>query len=393
MTEPEILQAIANDELVFYYQPKVSLVTGKVVGAEALLRWIRADGTMVLPGDFLPFAEASGLITHISRHMFGKFMKDLVLLRDMQKLTLSFNASALDFTTPEFAEQVVSMMDAANVPMESVQIELTETVTLSTDPAIKDNILRLRNAGVGLAMDDFGKGYSSIDTLSQWPFTTIKLDQGLVDRMLDSEKNRTIVDSAIRMAHELGINVIAEGVETDAQYQHLLSAGCTKVQGFWIGQGLSLDKFIQFLQKDIRWSGVPVGLIHMANLDHMQWRVQLLDEVVKASVLPADSIHRKAMKVPPLSCKECRLGLWYYGAGQAFAERASFQRIEQPHQKFHEIAQRLLREVSEGASTEAITPLMRDLSETSLEVMRELHALESEGLRELHMEHLQQRAR
>ncbi len=230
-TAAEILEALRNDEFTFYYQPKISLITGKVIGAEALIRWIRPDGSIIMPSEFIPVAEDSDLIAEITRHMFPKLIQDMVVLRDVEELTLAFNASARDFHDDQFTRMALSALENSQLPPSSLQVELTETITLQNDPLLKKHILPLREAGVGLAMDDFGKGYSSIDTLSQWPFSAIKLDQGLISRMLQSEKNATIVESSIRMAHELGISVVAEGVETNEQYHHLLAAGCRLHQG------------------------------------------------------------------------------------------------------------------------------------------------------------------
>lgn len=386
-TAPEILEGLRKDEFTFFYQPKISLITGKVIGAEALIRWIKPDGKLIPPAEFIPVAEQSSLISQISQHMFPKLVKDMLLLTDVEDLSLAFNASAKDFENGQFTHLVLETLDHSQIDPARLQIELTETVTLREDPNIRENILPLRNAGVGLAMDDFGKGYSSIDTLSRWPFTTIKLDHDIISRMLDSDKNATIVDSAIRMAHELGISVVAEGVETNAQYHHLLAAGCTKVQGYWISKALPLHDFITFINQDIRWSGLPIGLIHMATIDHVQWRKQLVTELVKVVSLPKDSPHRKYLNTPPLSCHDCRLGRWYYGAGQGFRSRTSFLAVEQPHMNFHEIGNLLIKMVGNGANMEDLTPQLRALSDASMEVMHELQTLENEGLMDMHTAH------
>jgi hypothetical protein len=205
--------------------------------------------------------------------------------------------------------------------------------------------------------------------------------------MLDSDKNMTIVETSTRMAHELGISVIAEGVENNDQYHRLLESGCTKIQGFWISKALPLDRYISFVKADNRWSGLPVGLIHMATLDHVQWRKKLVSELIKAVSYPKNSPHRKYLKVPPLSCHECRLGQWYYKEGQMFRDRKVFHELEQPHCQFHEVGELLVNLVGDGASLEDITALMRKLSELSMEVMANLQILENEGLSDMHAAH------
>lgn len=385
LTEAEIQDGMEKDEFEFFYQPKISLITGKVYGAEALIRLVKPDGRIILPDAFIPVAEKSPLIKEITRHMFQKLVKDLRVLIGLEPhMSISFNASARDFEDDVFTRMVLESLEISGLPAESLQVELTETATLEAGESIKRNILPLRDAGIGLAMDDYGKGYSSLDTLSKWPFTTIKLDQGLIGRMFDSEKSLTIVETAIRMAHELGISVVAEGVENYEQYHRLLEAGCTRIQGYWISRPLPLDRYIAFVNEDLRWSGLPVGLIHMAIIDHVQWRRKLVSELVRAVTFPKDSFLRKSLNPPPLSSKDCKLGHWYDGLGQMFRDRQSFRDLAIPHSKLHEIGMTLVNLVADGASMNDITPGLRKLSECSMEMLNLLHALEVEGMMDMH---------
>jgi EAL domain/Chemoreceptor zinc-binding domain len=297
---------------------------------------------------------------------------------------VSFNVSARDFEDGDFTELVLLALKRLRLPAASLQIELTETAMLEAGEHIRRNILPLRDAGVGLAMDDFGKGYSSLDTLSKWPFTTIKLDQGLVGRMFDSEKNLTIVETSIRMAHELGISVVAEGVETDAQYHRLLEAGCTRIQGYWISKPLPLERYIAFVEEDLCWSGLPVGLIHMAIVDHVQWRRKLVSELVRAVSFPKDAPQRKALHAPPLSSKECKLGRWYDGVGQMFSGRPAFRELAAPHRALHEAGTELVNLVAAGAGRDDLEPGLLRLSECSLKMLELLHALEFQGMLDMH---------
>jgi EAL domain-containing protein (putative c-di-GMP-specific phosphodiesterase class I) len=387
MTEAEIADGIKKDEFVFFYQPKISLLTGKVFGAEALIRWLKPDGSIITPDAFIPIAEQSSLIKDITRHMFPKLVEDLLLMMDIEPMTISFNTSAKDFEDDVFTKMILSTLETSRLPGSCLQVELTETVALEAGDRIKKNILPLREAGVGLAMDDFGKGYSSLDTLSQWPFTTIKLDQGIISRMFDSDKSLTIVETSIRMAHELGISVVAEGVENSAQYHRLLEAGCTKVQGFWISKPLPLDKYIAFVKEDIRWSGLPIGLIHMAIIDHMQWRKKLVSELVKAVSFPKNSPHREYLSPPPLSYQDCKLGHWYNGVGQMFQDRQSFKNLAKPHFEIHNIGKSIVKLVSNGANMEDLTSHLRELSALSMEVLGLLQELEIEGMVDMHAAH------
>jgi EAL domain-containing protein (putative c-di-GMP-specific phosphodiesterase class I) len=386
-TEWDIREGIENDEFVFFYQPKVSLITGKATGAEALIRWIKPDGTIISPNEFIPIAEQSTLIKEITCHMLPKLVKDVLVLTDVnENLVTSFNTSAKDFEDDSFTQLLLHTLKTSALPANKLQIELTETATFQAGSVIKENIMILRNAGLGLAMDDFGTGYSSIDTLSKLPFTSIKLDQGIIGRMLTSDKNSTIVSTSIRLAHELGLSIVAEGVEREEEYHHLLNTGCTEVQGFWISKAVPMSQFISFISADFSWStGVPVGLIHMAIVDHIQWRKILVSELIKIASLPVTNINRKLPKTPPLSCRECRLGRWYYGVGQMFSARTVFQELEQPHEELHRIGQLLVKLVSDGANMEVLTPHLQKLSASSMEVLSKLQNLEDEGLTDLHM--------
>ncbi len=386
-TESDIRQGIINNEFTFFYQPKVSLVTGKVAGAEALIRWIKPDGTVIFPSRFIPIAEQSSLIKEITCHMFPKLVEDILVLTDIDEhLVVSFNASAKDFEDDCFTQSVLHTLKNSALPANKLQIELTETATFEAASIIKDNIMILRNAGLSLAMDDFGTGYSSIDTLSKLPFTTIKLDQGIVGRMLTSDKNATIVSTSVRLAHELGLSIVAEGVESEEQYHYLLNAGCTEVQGFWISKAIPICQFISFISTDFSWySGIPVGLIHMAIVDHIQWRKNLVSELIKIASLPQTHPNRQLLKTPPLSCKECRLGRWYYGAGKMmFHDNTAFQELESPHDELHKIGQFLVEMVGNGATMETLTSYLQKLSASSIDVLSKLQNLENEGLIDMH---------
>jgi EAL domain-containing protein (putative c-di-GMP-specific phosphodiesterase class I) len=387
LTNTEILDSIKNDELVFFYQPKVSLVTGKVYGAEALVRVLKPDGRIILPDAFIPVAERSSLIKDITRHMFQKLVQDMMVLTEVAPLSMSFNTSARDFEDDALVRMILNTIEVTGLPADGLQVELTETATLEAGARIKKNIMPLIDAGLGLAMDDFGKGYSSLETLSRWPFTTIKLDGGLVGRMFDSDKSLTIVETSVRMAHELGVNVVAEGVESSRQYRRLLEVGCTKIQGHWVSRPLPLDRYIAFVREDIRWAGLPVGLIHMAIIDHVQWRRKIVSELVRASSLPKDAPVRRYLDVPPLSDHECKLGHWYEGIGRMFKDRPAYRDLQKPHGELHRLGRMLVDMVADGADMQAITPGLRRLSECSMNMLDLLHALEFEGMVDMHEAH------
>ncbi len=231
----EIKSALENDEFIFYYQPKVSMITGKVCGAEALIRWLKPDGQIIPPSEFIPLAESSGFITDITKAMFQKLIADIATFDDtMDDLVISMNASTKDFRDSGFDNLIHDAIEAKKVDPNMVEIELTESAILDDCDIINGAVKALVNMGIPLVMDDFGTGYSSIDILSLFPFSTIKLDRGVISRMELSDRNRTIVEASIRMGHQLQLEVIAEGIENETVYRCLQSSGCAVGQGYWI---------------------------------------------------------------------------------------------------------------------------------------------------------------
>jgi EAL domain-containing protein (putative c-di-GMP-specific phosphodiesterase class I) len=229
ITSQQIQTAIDRDEFLFHYQPKISLITGQVAGAEALIRWRQRSGVWVSPSEFIPIAAASPLITAITSHMFSRLLTDLTAFngnRQTPSCPVSFNVSARDLEDDSFVTTMVDALERSGIPSDEIEIELTENEALTGGEHLMHNLRLLEEAGISLTMDDYGIGHSSIDSLSVWPFSTIKLDQGMIGRMLTSTKNAKIVQSSIRMAHELNLKVVAEGVESQEQYDFLMDSGC-----------------------------------------------------------------------------------------------------------------------------------------------------------------------
>ncbi|MEW7983335.1 MAG: EAL domain-containing protein [gamma proteobacterium symbiont of Phacoides pectinatus] len=191
ITLVDLAKAVANDEFVFYYQPQVSMVTGILCGAEALLLWRRSEREIIPPGEFIPLAESSGFIKEITINMVSKLVRDIVIINNLNPaLTISFNASAKDFSGSGLVDAIEREVRDNQVAIDALRVELTESVILENDVHTADNLRRLEALGVSLEMDDFGTGFSSLDMLGQWPFSAVKLDQGIISRMRTSGKNR-----------------------------------------------------------------------------------------------------------------------------------------------------------------------------------------------------------
>jgi EAL domain-containing protein (putative c-di-GMP-specific phosphodiesterase class I) len=374
--------ALARNELVFHYQPKVSLLKGQVSGVEALLRWVRPDGEIIAPGDFLPEAEASGFIHVISLAMFDKLVADLAIIAGVNpQLVMSFNLTAQDFATDAIAHKIAMAISSGQVDRTHLQVELTETTLIDTSPAVRRNVQSVVDLGVSLAMDDFGTGYSTIDVLSQWPFSVVKIDQGLISRMQKDTKSVTIVRNSIHLAHQLGLKIIAEGVETEEVYDFLLKSGCSEVQGYLLGRPMPLDELLSFLRADNRWSGSPIGLIHMAQSDHLQWRRLLIDYTIGKLYGSPNLAASNVCHIESDSHK-CLLGQWYFGVGKAYKGMAAYDALEKPHREIHELGHEICCAIDDGAPCARIIALLRRLTEKSGEVIALLQELELEALLE-----------
>ena len=377
----EIEHALDHGELVYFYQPKVSLVTGRVSGVEALIRWLKPDGSMIMPGRFIPFAESAGFINLISRGMFPRLVEDMVIINDLNDdISVSFNLSAQDIASPEMIGLIRAAVHSNRISPNRLQVEITEASVISgSDGHVRRHVQELVELGVKLAMDDYGIGYSSIDTLSRWPFSVVKIDQGLIRRMAESEKSTTIVQASIRMAHQLGLEIVAEGIENADIYEFLLHTGCTHAQGFWLGRPMPLQELLEFIRCDRRWSALPVGLIHMAQLDHIQWRRALVCQVTALSFGKTNANDVCTASVQ-MDYHECKLGEWYYGIGQEFKGIDAFDQLEEPHRKLHALGAELLALARSGGSRQQITAALRALTRQSGIVLELLQDLENEAI-------------
>ncbi|MBS4099420.1 MAG: EAL domain-containing protein [Sulfuricella sp.] len=377
----DIQEGLKNEEFCYYYQPKISLVTGKPCGAEALLRWNRRNGTVTGPGEFIPLAEQTGFVTDIACAMFPKLIADMLLINDLDdSLIISFNLTSMDFEKPDISTMIRDAVLGHKVNPKRLQIELTEATILHNDnPVVKERLHSLVEMGVTLAMDDFGTGYSSIDTLSQWPFAVVKIDRGLVQRMQENPKSTTIVQASIRMAHKLGISIVAEGIESSEVYDFLMQSGCTEAQGFWMGRPLPMAEFLAFIRKEQRWSGMPIGLIHIAQLDHIHWRKSLIDQIVRNTFEEQQPNQVKTFSVE-LDHTQCKLGRWYYGHGQEFQGLPAFDLLEEPHRRLHALGRELIEAAQRNVPHNEIAALLRTLTKESSNVLSMLQELENQAV-------------
>jgi EAL domain-containing protein (putative c-di-GMP-specific phosphodiesterase class I) len=233
----ELDRAIEQDELVLHYQPKVDLLTGDVIGVEALVRWAHPRLGLVLPGEFLALAEQTELMQPLTAHVLADALRQCAQWQHCGlELTVAVNVCARDLQDPQFPDTVRSLVAANGVDPSMLEIELTESALLADRARAASALETLRAVGVTFAIDDFGTGYSSLANLRELPVDRIKIDRSFVSTMADRPADQIIVASTIELTHRLGLTSIAEGVEDAHILGQLTEFGCDVAQGYWIAR-------------------------------------------------------------------------------------------------------------------------------------------------------------
>ncbi len=243
-------KAVEREQLELAYQPKISLQTGKVIGAEALLRWNLPESGYVSPAEFIPIAEESGLILNIGRCVMEQAVRQLAdWARDgHDQLNLSVNVSALQFRDPAFLDNVHSVLASSGVNPHNLTIELTESALMDQAVEVEAALEQIRAAGPRISVDDFGTGYSSLTYLKRFAIDELKIDRSFLHNVPADEGNCAIVKTVIGLAHGLKLHVVAEGVEDDAQLAFLRAHGCHVFQGFIASKAVDTRRFTTFIE-------------------------------------------------------------------------------------------------------------------------------------------------
>lgn len=237
-------QALAQGQFRLHYQPQVELSSGKVVGAEALIRWNDAERGEVSPGEFIPVAEQSGFILSIDHWVLRQAAAQAAVWRSAgMPMVVSVNVSGLQFQQPGFVDSVAAALREANLPARWIELELTESILIQDAQEAMLRLQALAQLGVKLAIDDFGIGYSSLAYLKRFPIGRLKIDRSFISGLPGEESDAGIVEAIINMGRALRLQVVAEGVETDAQRQFLERCGCDLYQGFLYAPALTPDAF------------------------------------------------------------------------------------------------------------------------------------------------------
>ena len=243
-------KAIANEEFLVYYQPKYDPRTSELRGAEALIRWNAPDMGLVPPGKFIPIFEESGFITHIDDYMLIHVARDQRrwLNEGRKCVPVSVNVSRAHFGQYDLAEYICGLIDREGCPHSLLEIELTESAFFDDENAMIKTINRLKELGFLVSMDDFGSGYSSLNSLKDMPLDILKLDAGFFRGSEDNPRTEIVVSEAIRLAKSLNMKTVAEGVEEKSTVDFLANEGCDMIQGYYFAKPVQPVQYVQPVQ-------------------------------------------------------------------------------------------------------------------------------------------------
>jgi diguanylate cyclase (GGDEF)-like protein/PAS domain S-box-containing protein len=370
-------EALENGEFVLHYQPKVDLVSGAVVGAEALIRWQHPEQGLLLPGNFLHYMEGSDLEIAVGEWVINKVLDQIAAWnKDGLSFTVSANVSADHLLQPDFAERLRTMLDShPTVPPESLELEILETAALSDMQQAALVVNSCRQFGVQFAMDDFGTGYSSLNYFRSLPVQMLKIDQSFVREILDNPDDLSIVDGVVQLANAFNRPVIAEGVETLEHGAMLVHFGCRLAQGYGIARPMpatSMRAWVDqwqnnapWLTLDTRFNSTDEIPVMVAAQSYRNW----IDSVGERLRHPEDEIS------PRLDSNRSRFGRWYQNSGAArYSGYAEFQAIAPLHEKAFALGEELVEMAKNGQAeaAEKRLPELYKIREKILKLLDEL---------------------
>ncbi|HET6465417.1 MAG TPA: EAL domain-containing protein, partial [Nitrospiria bacterium] len=246
----ELRQAIERDQLFLHYQPKIDLKTRRVIGVEALVRWRHPEHGFVPPDQFIEPAEQTGLIKPLTLWIFNTAKRQQSAWERVGiNLLMSVNLSTRNLHDPHFPDQISEILQIAGGKPDRLELEITESAIMADPARALEAITKLRTMGIRFAIDDFGIGYSSLAYLKRLPVDAIKIDKSFVINMIENQNDAVIVRSTIDLAHNLGLKVIAEGIENKAVWDQLAALGCDAAQGYYMCRPIPADELNRWLNE------------------------------------------------------------------------------------------------------------------------------------------------
>jgi diguanylate cyclase (GGDEF)-like protein/PAS domain S-box-containing protein len=258
--ETDLRRALDRRELLLHYQPVVSLITGRITGGEALIRWMHPERGLVPPAEFVPLAEETGLIVAIGAWVLREACQTLCAWQEelgMPALEIGVNVSSKQFMQPGLLGQIASVLRDTHISPRCLRLEVTESLLMDKEPHVADTMTELRAMGVRIDLDDFGTGYSSLSYLHQYPIDSLKVDRSFVSRIgsgRGSNDGLQIVQTILALARSLDMEVVAEGVETDEQLLRLREMRCAYAQGHYLSPPVDPDGFLELLRSGRTWT-------------------------------------------------------------------------------------------------------------------------------------------
>jgi EAL domain-containing protein (putative c-di-GMP-specific phosphodiesterase class I) len=251
--EQELRTALENGEFQLFYQPIISMQSNQVVSFEALIRWFHPQRGLLMPGDFLSIAEESGLILPLGKWILDEACQQIMKWHrkypSLQNVSINVNVSNRQFSQPNFVDDVIKTLQISGLRADSLRLEITESVLISNFAAANKVFTQLRNLGVQLQIDDFGSGYSALGYLQHFPISAVKIDKSFIDEMGKGHRGTELIRAIVSMTRELGMDAIAEGIETNEQLNGLKSLACGFGQGFLLSKPLDQEAAGRILAK------------------------------------------------------------------------------------------------------------------------------------------------
>ncbi|NLE24915.1 MAG: EAL domain-containing protein, partial [Clostridiaceae bacterium] len=253
LIEKHLRGAIENNELDVYYQPQVDAMTGIISGFEALLRWNNSELGFVSPLKFIGVAEETRLINPIGTWVLQKACTFLKKVHENEccDISIAVNISIFQLLQEDFADVVEDILASTGLDPGHLELEITESILMDSYKSISSSLDRLKKLGIKIALDDFGKGYSSLSYLKQLPIDTLKIDKCFIDSIQSDKDNADLTGMIVKLGQNMGLTVLAEGVEEQEQMNYLIKNGCHKIQGYLISRPLPANEILRFYKE---WS-------------------------------------------------------------------------------------------------------------------------------------------
>ncbi len=358
-TRQRLRQAMDQGEFLLYYQPKVNLASGEVLGVEALLRWQHPQRGLLLPGDFLPGLRGTDLDPELGDWVLDRVLGQIEAWKRLGlDLPVSVNISAEHLRQPDFASRVGKALERHPMAFPvDLELEILESAAIRDLESASRTLALCQLMGLRLTIDDFGTGYSSLNYFRKLPVGTLKIDRAFIHDMLDDPEDLGMVESILRMAQAFNRAVVAEGVETLEHGAMLMHIGCQIGQGFSIAKPMPAPRIPEWIAQwrgESTWSEfnavrLPTGdaVLTMAATSHRHWVEQV-----------AASINTPGLDIPRLHSHQCRFGRWYHGSGYgSYGHLAEFTALDPVHEQIHALASELLALAGNGGRRTALARL------------------------------------